>query len=259
MPELPDLTVFAESLRALVLNRPISDAAYLKKKRLDVPAEEFAALLAGRKLTAVERVGKELLFHLDDGNRFLVHLALSGGFFWGKKDEPPRSPVLTMAFQSGELLAVTDPQSLVTVNVNPDLSRRPPDALEVDAPLLEKICRSKPRVLIKALIIDQKVIGGIGNAYSDEILWEARVSPKSPAGKLPTEAVDRLAQSMRSVLEHAVRYLRENHPGIISGEVRDFLKVHVRNRKESPTGHPIIVEEIASKRTYYTEEQTLYD
>jgi formamidopyrimidine-DNA glycosylase len=181
---------------------------------------------------------------------------LYGGFVWSRR--APSSPILTVDFDRGDTLAVVDPKAMVMVEVNPDLGRRPPDALDVTPELLQKLCREKPKVLVKALLIDPKLIGGIGNAYSDEILWHARISPRSLAGKLPPEAIARLAEATVSVLKSATEHLRKHYPGLLSGEIRDFLAVHNRLAKMSPTGHPIIIEQIASKRTYYTEEQVEY-
>jgi formamidopyrimidine-DNA glycosylase len=112
--------------------------------------------------------------------------------------------------------------------------------------------------VVKSFLLDQQLLGGIGNAYADEILWEARISPKSVVGKLPDQAVVKLAASIPAVLNHAIDYLRRHHAGMISGEIRDFLAVHNPKAKASPTGAPIIIEQIASKKTYYTEEQVLY-
>lgn len=258
MPELPDLTLFADSLQKLVLDRPITGASYHRRKRLNVSPAAFRGALTGRKIALVKRLGKELLFELDDGNRFAVNLVLAGGFAWYRKGEGPPSPILTIDFESEDVLALIDPQSFSIVTLNPDLTGRAVDALEVTAEYLEGICREKPKTLVKALLIDQKVIAGIGNAYSDEILWRARISPRSLTGKLPGEVVAQLARCIPEVLNEAVEYLRAHHAGLLSGEVRDFLLIHNSKVKITPTGHPITVEQIASKRTYYSEEQQLY-
>ena len=123
-----------------------------------------------------------------------------------------------------------------------------PDALDLDHERLQRVIDGKPRMLIKALLIDQKVLRGIGNAYADEILWQARVSPRLVAGKLPPEAVEALAAAIRSVLIDAIRHLRTEHPGIIAGNIREFLVVHNPARKQSPGGSPIRVETVSSKR-----------
>ena len=258
MPELPDLTVFAESLEELVLNRKIDAALYHKNKRLNVEPELFETALKGQKLTKVRRAGKELLFELSNGNSFSVHLMLSGGFKLCPKGEEVSSAVLTVDFDDGHSLVLFDPKGLASVSLNPDMARLAVDALDVTADYLEDRFKKEPRTIVKGFLIDQRVIAGIGNAYADEILWQAKISPKSIVGKIPKNVIAELVSSIHSVLKNATEYLRKNHHGMISGEVRDFLAVHNRKAKVSPSGAPIIVAQVASKKTYYTEEQTLY-
>ena len=100
--------------------------------------------------------------------------------------------------------------------------------------------------------MDQKIIRGIGNAYADEILWEARISPKSITHKIPSEAVKVLAKTIKSVLKAAEKQIAKTHPDIISGEVRDFLKIHNADKEKSPKGAKISHEMLNSRITYYT-------
>jgi formamidopyrimidine-DNA glycosylase len=258
MPELPDLTIFAESLQKLVLKKEISEAVYHKNKPLNVDPDVFCASLKNQKITAIKRVGKQLLFELGDGGKFLVHLMLSGGFKLCQTGEEASFPVLTITFNDGKSLVLYDPKGMVSIAVNPDLGRPVADALDVTADYLEDIFRKKPKAILKAVLIDQKVMAGIGNAYADEILWHAKISPKSIVGKIPKNVITKLVSSIHSVLKDATEYLRKHHPGMISGEIRDFLSVHNPKLKASPSGSAIIVEQVASKKTYYTEEQTLY-
>ena len=258
MPELPDLTVFAESLQKLVLKKEISDAVYHGNKRLNVEANVFCSSLRNQKITRIRRVGKELLFELGNGDAFLVHLMLAGGFKLGAKDEKVSFPILTIAFNDGQSLVLYDTKGMMNISLNPDLGRFAVDALEFTSHYLEDVFKKKPKAILKSVLIDQQVLAGIGNAYADEILWQAKISPRSIVGKLPKDAIDKLTSSIHSVLKDATDYLRKNHPGIISGEIRDFLSVHNPKLKVSPSGAAIIVEQIASKKTYYTEEQILY-
>lgn len=80
----------------------------------------------------------------------------------------------------------------------------------------------KTRTNIKNLLLDQKVIRGIGNAYADEILWHARISPLSVCNKIPDEKIKAIAKSIKTVLHKAIKHICKSHPQIISGEVRDF-------------------------------------
>lgn len=111
---------------------------------------------------------------------------------------------------------------------------------------------------IKAFLINQKVVKGIGNAYVDEILWHARVSPHSKVGKIPEEVMVGLYNAINIVLKEAIVSIKAIAPDIISGEERSFLQVHNKSKKQTETGFPIIVERIASKTTYFTEEQIFY-
>jgi len=123
---------------------------------------------------------------------------------------------------------------------------------------LRRKISKRPKKQVKAFLVDQAVLRGIGNAYADEILWQAKIAPKSAIGKIPDRVIDELIASIKSVLTGAVAEIKKRSPNIISGEVRDFLCVHNPNRSESPTGHRILTEKVASKLTYFTDEQTLY-
>jgi len=259
MPELPDLTVFAESLAKSVLNKRISAAEYHRKKRLNVDPQVFRDAVTGQKISSVQREGKALLFTLGSGDRFLVHLMLSGGFTVCQEHAEVPSAVLTVSFDDGKSLVLFDPRGLATVTLNPKLDGSAVDALKVTGKQLAEIIKEKPQVTIKELLTDQSVIAGIGNAYSDEILWHAKIAPQSLAGKLPEKAAAALVSSIHSVLTSATDYLRKTNPGLLSGEVREHLAVHKPKAKLSPTGAAILTGQVAAKKTYYTEEQTLYD
>lgn len=260
MPELPDLTVYAENLRKAVVGKKIARVAYHKSGRLNVAAEALSESLLASEVTDVQRTGKQICFHTSNGSALRVHLMLTGGFVLTTSAELDRldAPILTICFEDGSALAVTDPKGWATLTLNPKAEAEAPDALELSADYLQRIFDKKPKALVKSLLLDQGLIGGIGNAYADEILWTARISPKSAAGKLPPEAVASLAEAIPAVLKDAIGQLRMRHPDMVAGEYREFLKVHGPALKVSPTGARIIKENVLSKRTYYTEEQKLY-
>jgi formamidopyrimidine-DNA glycosylase len=260
MPELPELTVFAENLGKAVIGKEIAKVAFRGKKSVKFPVEELTRSLVSARIEKVQRVGKQLLFRLSNDALLFVHLMLKGGFVLTTDSELQRlgGVILSVSFADGSALALTDPRGMATVALNPKRGEEPPDGLKVTADYLQAACQRQPHKMIKPLLIDQQVIGGIGNAYSDEILWRARVSPKSVAGKLPPEAIDALVEAIPAVLNEAVHEIRRRRPDAISGEVREFLKVHGPDLTSSPSGARIIKEQIQSKVTYYTEEQKLY-
>jgi formamidopyrimidine-DNA glycosylase len=109
------------------------------------------------------------------------------------------------------------------------------------------------------VLMDQKVLRGIGNAYADEILWHAKISPFSMSNKIPADKVEVLIKSIKSVLEDAEKEILKANPDIITGEVRDFLIVHQPRKKTTPQGKTIHQKEVSSRKTYYTDEQQLFE
>ncbi|MFA7537168.1 MAG: DNA-formamidopyrimidine glycosylase family protein [Desulfuromonadales bacterium] len=257
MPELPDLTVFAENLHRRLGGSQVSAVDCSRERRLNVDAETLRTAVCGGVVDAVARAGKEIELRLSHRARLRIHLMLSGRFVLTEDPDRLGDKMLTLRFTAGPALVVTDPKGLVKVALNPEPGAAP-DALEADAAYLRQKAAGKLKTLAKAFLIDQAVLRGIGNAYADEILWAARISPKAAVGRIPGEAFEALAAAIHKVLTEATEKIRAAHPDIIGGEIRDFLLIHNPQRAQSPTGRPIGKEKIASKTTYFTDEQVLY-
>lgn len=258
MPELPDLTVFTENLDKTIGGKKIVAVQMGRSLRLNGAATDLAGALAGLTVEKVERWGKEVRFSLSLGRLLHIHLMLTGGFALTRNPGTVSYLQLGLGFEDGLWLAVADEKGLATAALDPDKEGAAPDALVVTADELKRLIAKYPRAKAKAFLIDQKVMRGIGNAYADEILWEARVAPASVVGKLPHEVIGTLAEKIPEVLQRAIVAIKERNPGIIAGEIRDFLLVHNATRKTSPTGRPINKEKIGGKTTYFTDEQKLY-
>ena len=258
MPELPDLTVYSANLAAKLNGKTVKSVeSFLSDKRLNVSRSELQNALSGASLKDVQRYGKEIRFEFSNKNSLVLHLMLGGGFKITSTPDPVQFKALTISFDDGPHLVVTDPKVMVTAKLNPPESKVP-DALDIDVDYLRTKIAKKARMQAKAFLIDQSIMRGIGNAYADEILYEARISPKSIMGKIPDAEIDALFNAMRNVLIDSVEEIKKADPEIISGEVREFMKVHNHRKKQSPNGRPIIKEQVSSKTTYYTDEQVLY-
>jgi formamidopyrimidine-DNA glycosylase len=131
------------------------------------------------------------------------------------------------------------------------------DALDLDYKTLKEILNRKAAV--KNVLLDQDTIRGIGNSYSDEILWQTRISPFSKSNAIPDEKVKELATTIKKVLKEATEKIYKNHPGKINSEVKDYLQIHTKKKTESPTGKPILTAERGMLLTYYTDEQVMYE
>ena len=270
MPELPDLHIFSHNLKKRILHKNIVSVTVYSTRKIDAPAL-FSEKLTGTGIRDIIREGKELHFLLDNQNSFGVHLMLSGKLSVVNRHEAEKinSKVVAFYFEDGEAsndsafnaeaLVISDYQYLCRVMLNPKPSKVP-DALSdtFTGEYFSGQIKRNARRNIKEVLIDQKIIRGIGNAYVDEILWKANISPESVAGKIPEEKIKELFQAVPVMLNDAIRNIQKISPDIISGEERSFLKVHNPRKKCTEEGERIIVKTVASKKTYFTEKQQLF-
>jgi formamidopyrimidine-DNA glycosylase len=259
MPELPDLTIYQRNLKKLLVNRNINEVRVFRAKRLNVSPDKLDAAVRDSKLIDIEREGKELQFRFSSGHSVSVHLMLKGQFDITTDPAAIDHKLMFLAFGPREHLVVSDPKGWATFTL--DAKPSPvPDALSTafnHEYLVEKLKSYAPTTM-KAFLIDQEIVRGIGNAYADEILWASRISPYSISTKLPEDAIGKLFNSIKIVLASAIDSISVTAPDAINGEHRDFLNVHNPSRSHSPTGFVIRQEEISTKNTYFTDEQVLY-
>ena len=258
MPELPDLQVFSRNLQHLLGNKRLKTVKLFKKKNSNQAELKIKKALEGQKLKKVSRSGKEIHFLFENDQILALHLMLKGKLNLEPAGSLPRSGIVQLKFEEEITLTLSDQMGKASLRLNPEASVAP-DVLspEVNAGFLGKLFK-KSKGTIKKLLTDQKKLRGIGNAYADEILWHARISPLSKASSIPNEKIKLLLKSIRSVLKNAEKQIVKNDPGRISGEYRDFLKVHNAARTHSPEGAEIIVTELDGRKTYYTSEQELF-
>jgi formamidopyrimidine-DNA glycosylase len=257
MPELPDLQAFSYNLTKIFKGKKLYKIEVIVSKKLNVPVKELQDALSGNEIEKFAREGKELHILFKGRHVLGLHLMLHGELVVFKDtDEPPKNQIINLVFYDGTNLALTDFQKAATPTLDPKKTDVP-DALDASSDYLaEKF--SKTKTPVKTVVMDQKVIRGIGNAYADEILWDAKISPFSAANKIPEDKLKVLAKSIRKVLEAAEKQILKTKPGIISGEVRDFMEVHNHRKKQTSTGAAIHQKELASRKTYYTDEQELF-
>ena len=260
MPELPDLHIFSENLKKRILNKNIDSITVHNRRKIDTP-DLFSKKLTGTSIRDIVRDGKELFFYLSNDNCFSVHLMLNGKFFICNRDEEGKinGKIMTLCFEDEQIFTIADYQGLCRITLNPKAPKTP-DALSnaFTFEYFKGTIKRNSWKNIKALLIDQNVVRGIGNAYVDEILWKADISPESVSGKIPEEKVKDLYEAIPFVLIDAIHNIRKISPDIISGEERSFLRVHNPRRKLTDEGDKIIVKTVASKTTYFTEKQKLF-
>jgi len=260
MPELPDLEVFKTNIFNRLTSRRLIGLEVFNPQKVRAPKTAMLQGLAGRDLLRIDRVGKELFFDFGGGRTVAAHLMLNGTISIVAQDAAGavNFKIFSLRFER-ETIVFSDMGGLCTIRYMPPPDRAPDAfAASFTPEYFLKTARMKPGMNIKAFLIDQKIVKGIGNAYADEILWAARVSPRSVVGKIPEDKLAELYQAIGTVLREAIESIKQISPDIISGEVRSFLKVHNKGLKKTETGYPITIERIASKITYHTREQVIY-
>src|SRR6478609_8625581 len=257
MPELPDIEVFTRNLKKMYGGKKLSKIKVVNTKNIKDSQKELSKTLEGQKLKDVYRSGKEMRFLFSNKNVLGLHLMLTGDLipFEGKNER--KSTKVEFYFEGGNNLALTDRFKNAFIKLNPE-DKEGIDALDpkLNFSFLKKALNRK--AAIKNILLDQHVIRGIGNGYSDEILWQTRISPFSKANAVPDEKIKELAKTIKKVLKTATDKIYKNHPGLIHGEIKDYHEIHTKKKATSPTGVKIKIVEKGLQKTYYTDEQVLY-
>jgi formamidopyrimidine-DNA glycosylase len=252
MPELPEVAGLAEQLTALTAGSTVAAAelaAISVLKTFDPPLTDCV----DRQVRSVQRRGKFLCWELSGELWLVVHLARAGWLRWqtevpARPAAPGRGPLmLRLVFidEAGEIRGRCDMTEAGTRKNSalyvvrqladvPGIARLGPDALapELTQDAFGRLLAASGRAQIKGVLRDQQVLAGIGNAYSDEILHTARLSPFKPANGLSDAELSSLYQAMRQVLTEAAQRACSTPLGELKDDKRTHLRVH--NQAGSP-------------------------
>ena len=204
MPELPEAERARQQLDRIVGREIVAvDDRDTYVCRPHAPGE-IAAALVGRAITRTHRRGKFLWAETDDGGPELgLHLGMAGRI---SVDEEPvaRWDRFVLEFADGGRMALRDKRRLGRAVIEPDFSHVGPDAAEVSREQFrDRIGRGSAPV--KARLLDQKAISGVGNLLADEILWQAGISPQRRTGSLSDDELDELRRATRRAIRNAIR------------------------------------------------------
>ena len=262
MPELPDITVYLEALQQRLLGARLQSTRITHPfllRTFDPPIDS----LYGRRVVALERVGKRIAIGFEGDRWLVVHLMIAGRLHWipAAAAKPKRAALASFAFDTGTL-TLTEAgtkrrASLFVFPSHEQLARHDPGGLEVLAASLEEF-RSRlvaENHTLKRALTDPRTFSGIGNAYSDEILHRAQLSPVSLTQRLDEVSIRRLYEAVRTVLPEWTARLRAQTGGEFPEKVTAFrpeMAVHGR------FGKPCPVCGTAVQRIRYAENETNY-
>jgi len=262
MPELPDVTVYVEALQQRIVGQPLTAlrlASPFVLRTVDPPPSD----LTGKRVIEITRMGKRIVIALE-GDRFIViHLMIAGRFKWLPKGAkvPGKVGLAAFDFPNGTLL-LTEAGSKKRASLHLMRGRAAVDALDpggievlqTDLPTFRALL-TRARHTLKRTLTDPHLFSGIGNAYSDEILHRARLSPIQMSTSLSDEEIERLFYATRDTLLDWTDRLRRESGEAFPEKVtafREGMAVHGRYNQPCPVcGSPV-------QRIVYAENETNY-
>jgi len=262
MPELPDIVAYLDALAPRILGLPLERARVTSPFLLRT-AEPPLAAVEGKAVTGLRRLGKRIVWEMEDQLFLVFHLMIAGRFKWRARGakSPGKIGLATFEFPGGTLLLTEAGKkhraALHVVRGTAGLAAHNPGGLDVltaELPAFRAALQSESHTLKRALT-DPRLFDGIGNAYSDEILHAARLSPFQLTGRLADDDVARLLDAARRTLRGWIERLRVetglNFPEKVTA-FRDGMAVHGRYKQPCPVcGSPV-------QRIRYAENEANY-
>jgi formamidopyrimidine-DNA glycosylase len=269
MPELIDLEVARENMLKRIKGRKLTNVKISVPKIIEnTSAEEVPAFFEGKTVDDIERIAKILRFRFGDDS-LVVHLMLHGDYCWSDSSKQHKHVVMELEWgDENPSILVNDWSSWVKVEVDvPEyqlyssmLKRRyGPDPLkgEISEVVLLKTMTEHARIGIKKVLTDQTLIAGLGNAYVDEILWNAKLHPKTTCKRiLDDSGVPVLCTSISEVLSKSLEIVRALSKGVaIDEQPRDFMKVYRKSGHACPRcGYMVACLKVNSRDTFVCEK-----
>ena len=240
MPELPEAERARQTLESALGRRIVGvddRDPYVCRPH---PPGEMAAALTGHTLVTAHRRGKFMWLETDDGPALGLHLGMAGRIVVDP-EQSSRWDRFALEFADGGRLVLRDKRRLGRAVLNPDIAHVGPDAAEVGRDEFRRRV-GRGRAPIKARLLDQGAISGVGNLLADQILWQARLSPKRVVSDLSTEELDRLRREVRAAVRSAIR-----KGGAHTGSFIESRRPDAR----CPRGGGLLVRETVGGRTTY--------
>ena len=262
MPELPDIVLYLEHLAPRVVDQTLQ-RVLIRSPFVVRSVDPPISAAAGKRVLGLRRMGKRIVFELEDGLFLVVHLMIAGRLRWKPPGTKPAGKLGLAAFEfPAGVLLLTEAGTKRRASINlvagegalAQFDRGGLEVLESEEDDFAARLRSESHTLKRALT-DPRLFSGIGNAYSDEILHRARLSPLARTGKLSDEEVGRLYHATRRTLEDWIARLREEEKDRFPEKVtafREGMAVHGRYKLPCPDcGTPV-------QRIRYADNETNY-
>lgn len=240
MPELPEVETVKNTLSHLVEGKTITDVKVLRAKNIESDVNQFVDVLKGSTIVSFSRVGKFIIFHLDKPYVMISHLRMEGKYFLrNRSEEINKHDIVLFYFSDDTYLAYNDTRKFGILKLcdnktylkDEPLVRVGPDPFMMkDESVLVEGFKNK-NIAIKTALLDQSIMSGLGNIYVDEVLFECKVHPETPAKLVDKEKLHEIYLASRKILKKAIEEggstIKSYHPQEgVSGNFQVSLKVY---------------------------------
>ena len=269
MPELPEVETYVRELEPELSGRRVTDAhVYWERTLAEPSASEFESSLVGARFADFGRRGKYMLLGLDDGRTLIVHLRMTGKLVVvAAGTEPGKHGHVTHGLDDGRSIHFQDTRKFGRIWLTDDpesvVAKLGPEPLgdEFTADYLAKRIAAR-KASVKALILDQGIVAGVGNIYADEALYRAGIHPTRTGGSLSADEVGRLRTAIVEILASAIDHQGSSlgtsslqnysRPGGQSGAFQEEFNVFRRTGEPCPRcGHPVERIVVAQRGTHF--------
>lgn len=261
MPELPEMETYKSFLQQLIGGQKITGVTINREKSINAPIEQFTSKVDNQTIKSIGRRAKYLIFELQNDSCLLLHLMLGGRMFYGKEeDRPDRTVQVQLSFGDHHLyfigLRLGYLHLLSPEKIQQEFQDIGPEPLDPNFSLdaFQTVMKNK-RGGLKTTLLNQEVIAGIGNRYSDEILWHAQLLPDRKINELAPEENVRLYESIRIILQKGIQQGGYMEQPLYKGDNKTGgyeMYVHsCEGEKCRRCNSTIVMKEISSRKTYF--------
>jgi len=261
MPELPEMETYKSLLSSLIVGQKITSVTIQREKSINLPVDTFMRQVTNQTIISVRRRAKYLIFQLKNGSCLLLHLMLGGLMFFGKEeDKPNRTIQVKLSFGEQHLyfigLRLGYLHLLSQESIQEEFEKLGPEPLSPHFTLdnFQQLMQ-KRKGNIKTTLINQEVLAGIGNGYSDEILWHSQIRPDKKISDLDEQQLSKVYESIQFILQKGIREGGYMENPLYKGDGKTGRYIfYVHDREGEPCSRcrtQIVKKEIASRKTYF--------
>lgn len=266
MPEIAEVETVRNTLKSMILNKKIVDVNIIYPKIIESDINDFKDILIGRKFIDIDRIGKWLMFDLND-YYLLSHLRMEGKYFVKKStDEIVKHEHIVISFEDGTDLRYHDTRKFGRMNLvkKSDIDKVEAikkQGIEANSEkltkeyLYEKI--HKKNIPIKSLLLDQTIISGLGNIYANEVMFDARINPNKLGKDISLKECDLIVKASKKIIDAAIKdggtTIKSYTSSLgVTGRFQQHLMVHKREGEECKVCGTLIENiKIGGRSTYF--------